>query len=85
MAFHKPVLTTHTGSMDYVIKKGKTGLISEPGSAKELARNIELFLNPKVRKKLDKGIKGADEFTWKGYVDSLVDLAERAIDSNNLT
>lgn len=83
LAFQRPVLTTDTGSMSYVIHEGKTGLLSEPGSAKALARNIELFLSPKVRKKLESGIKEASGFTWKSYVDSLVDLAERSIGSNN--
>ena len=79
-SYEKPILTTRTGSMNQLIKDGVNGLLSHPGSAHELATNIETFLEPGVSERLSLGVRNSPTETWESYVDSLLSLAEKVVE-----
>ena len=76
LSYKKPVLTTDTGSLKYVVSHGRNGLLCPPNSPKALAKNIELFLEKKVQGQLKMGSKSSANQSWDKYVSGLIDLAE---------
>jgi glycosyltransferase involved in cell wall biosynthesis len=79
-AFQKPILTTRTGSLGHLVKSGVNGLVCKPGSPEELDKNIKRFLNPKMRERLNLGMRNVLPESWEDYVESLVSLAENSVE-----
>ncbi|MFM8314887.1 MAG: glycosyltransferase family 4 protein, partial [Deltaproteobacteria bacterium] len=78
LAFEKPVLTTDTGSLAHVVTHGKNGLLSQPKSSIELCRNIQLFLEPSVRRTLQSGSRNQKKHSWDDYVSGVIHLAKNS-------
>jgi glycosyltransferase involved in cell wall biosynthesis len=53
MAMGKPIIASRIGGLKDIVVQGETGLLVEPGSAKELGKAIQFLLdNPDQRKKM---------------------------------
>ncbi len=62
----RPVITTRVGSLNDVIKNGKTGYLVEPKDSKSLADAVVNFYSSDREKEFVESIKkDCDEFSWK--------------------
>lgn len=71
MASGKPCVATNVGGNREIIDHGRTGLIVEPGQARDLAQAISQFLaNPQLRKEM--GARGLEKVNREFDFDTLL-------------
>jgi glycosyltransferase involved in cell wall biosynthesis len=66
-----PVVSTAPEGMRYLLDDGRTGLLSEPGDAHALAKNVARVLNdPALASRLiSEGHKESQRYDWKSVRD----------------
>lgn len=72
-----PVVASNIGQVASIIEDGRTGLITEPGNAADLAEKLlRLRYEPSLRNSLGDAAKGeACKYTWDGNARTIVSIA----------
>lgn len=76
--FEKPVLVTEVGGLPDVVTNGKTGYVVEPRSAEMIAEAImDYYINNRREAFVSQIEKEKDRFSWKTFVDTLMEMVRR--------
>ena len=76
--FEKPVLVTEVGGLPDVVTNGKTGYVVEPRSAETIAEAImDYYINNRREAFVSQIEKEKDRFSWKTFVDTLMEMVRR--------
>ena len=81
MSYGKPVIGSNIGGIPELIQNGETGILFEPGNAKDLATKLKLLLSqPDLIKKFSKNAKIFIEQNCdkKKYYGELISLYQKA-------
>ncbi len=75
--FHKPVIATDVGGLAEVVLDGKSGLIVNPGSKRELADAIVRFFTENLSSQLSAGATEQKKlYSWDNMVNKIEELGE---------
>lgn len=77
MALGKPIIATRVGDINYAIRHGVDGILVEPGSVKEIARNIIFLLDHEDTARMlgsNAWKRAKSSFSWKKVSDSYISL-----------
>lgn len=82
MAHGRPVICSNIGGLSEIIEDGKTGLLFEPGNARQLAQKVRyLWNNPQLCRRM--GLRAQDvvrkQYSKELYYQRLIDLYHQAI------
>lgn len=76
--FEKPVLVTEVGGLPDVVTNGKTGYVVEPRSAEMIAEAImDYYINNRREAFVSQIEKEKDRFSWKTFVDTMMEMVRR--------
>jgi glycosyltransferase involved in cell wall biosynthesis len=74
--FNKPVITTDVGGLAEVVIDGRTGIVVQSNSSKELARAILKFFSERLGDKLADGVAEQKKlYSWDNLVKAIEELA----------
>jgi glycosyltransferase involved in cell wall biosynthesis len=78
MACGMPVISTDIGGIKEYAQHDENAWLVPVNSREELSTGVRHLLdNPELRKRLrEEGLKTAEQFTWKAFVDKLEPLME---------
>ena len=73
MASHLPVVATNVGGIPYVVKQGKTGLLSNYQDVNAFAANLQnLLTNDAMRKEMAQAaFEDAQQYTWSQIAEAI--------------